>query len=337
MKMNVAVIGAGLLGRKRGLVLLNDPNVTVRYVADLNLDAAQTLAQELNAVEAVSDWKTVTRSKDVDAIVITTPNFLHAPMGSDALENGKHVLCEKPLTTLLSDAEAMVSIAKKNQLVLKTGFNHRHFPHILKAKEICESGQIGRLYFIRAHYGHGGRAGYDKEWRGKVELSGGGEMMDQGVHLVDLFRWFMGDFSEVQGVTQNYHWGSDTIEDNAFFTLTTPQNQVAQAHVSWTQWKNSFSFEVFGETGYLRLAGLAGYYGKPQLTLGVKTTKSVVPQETVFEFDQEDQSFALEWQCFKTAIQNGSPVMADGQDGLNVLKTVLAVYESHKSGKRISI
>ena len=176
-------------------------------------------------------------------------------------------------------------------VILKTGFNHRHHPAIWRAHELCAEGAIGPLMFIRAVYGHGGRPGYDKEWRADADLSGGGELLDQGVHIVDLCRWFLGDFAEVFGSTATYFWdlghfesagrdspraangqsvapSSISLEDNAFALLRTADGRVAQFHTSWTQWKNRFSFEVFGRDGYLRVEGLGGSYGVERLEVG---------------------------------------------------------------------
>ena len=335
--MRVGIVGAGLIGKKRGVAALADGDSVIEVIADVDLEKAKTLASELGAKDVTVDWETLTKHPNIDAVIITTPNHLHAPIAINALKNNKHVLCEKPLATLVNDAETMVKLAESNKLIIKTGFNHRHFSHIWKAKELCDAGVIGDLMYIRGHYGHGGRAGYDKEWRGNVKLSGGGELMDQGFHMVDLCRWFLGDFSEAYGFTRNYNWGTDTIEDNAFFTLSTAGQRIAHIHVSWTEWKNDFSFEIFGKKGYLKLKGLTGYYGIPKLILGVKADKSVVPEESYFEFPNEDISFCDEWREFKSAILEQRRVLADGVDGLKALKCINAVYESNKTGKRVYI
>lgn len=335
-KMGVAIVGAGLIGRKRGLAAIADKDVNITTVVDVNEDAARKLAADLESRGFSLEWRDAVRSTDVDVVIIATPNYLHAPIAMEALKNNKHVLCEKPLTTKVTDSERMVRIAKEQKLVLKTGFNHRHFPHIAKAKEICDSGILGDLYYVRAHYGHGGRKGYDADWRMNAELAGGGQLMDQGVHIIDLGRWFLGDFVQVSGFTNNFHWGSDTIEDNSFFSMKTAKGQVLHAHVSWTQWKNSFLFEIFGSNGYLRLTGLAGYYGSPTIVQGLKVPPAVVPVESVFEFSSVDVSFTNEWRAFRHAIDTKSPVLASGEDGLEVLKLVMSVYESEKKSKVIN-
>jgi len=136
---------------------------------------------------------------------------------------------------------------------------------------MLERGELGSVYFSRCIYGHGGRPGYEKEWRASKEICGGGELLDQGVHVVDLFRWFMGDFVEAFGYTPTYFWDME-VEDNGFAVFRTEKGQTASMHTSWTQWKNRFTFEVFGEAGYLIVDGLGGSYGVETLTVGKRPT-----------------------------------------------------------------
>ncbi len=134
-----------------------------------------------------------------------------------------------------------------------------------KARAIVEAGELGPLYFMRGRYGHGGRIGYDKEWRADPKIAGGGEMLDQGVHLIDLSRWFMGEFPKVQGTVKTYFWDMP-VEDNGFMTLETAAGQIAWLHVSCMEWKNMFSLEIYGRVGKLHIEGLGGSYGTEKLT-----------------------------------------------------------------------
>jgi predicted dehydrogenase len=152
-------------------------------------------------------------------------------------------------------------------VILKTVFNHRYHPAVFKAHQLVADGEIRPVYFIRCIYGHGGRPGYEKEWRASRDVCGGGEMLDQGVHVVDLFRWFLGEFEEAFGYKPTCYWPME-VEDNAFALFKTAKGQVAQMHTSWTQWKNRFTFEIFGEAGYLIVEGLGGSYGVETLTIG---------------------------------------------------------------------
>src|SRR5206468_1135197 len=148
--------------------------------------------------------------------------------------------------------------------IVRVGFNHRYHRAFRKAREIVDSGVLGDLMFIRGRYGHGGRPGYDREWRAVPELSGGGEAIDQGMHLIDLARWFLGDFPSVQGYAGTFFWNMP-VEDNAFFLLRSAENRVAFLHATWTEWKNLFSFEIYGRFGKLEVSGLGGSYGIERL------------------------------------------------------------------------
>jgi len=203
--MHIAIIGCGLIGKRRAQIAHQSPGDEVVIVADVDESRAKAIATEIGC-PATMDWQEVVSRDDLDAVVVATPNKYLMPVTVSALRNGKHVLCEKPPGRNFTETEQMVAAAKEAGKVLKVGFNHRHHPALWNAHELCERGEIGPLMFIRAVYGHGGRPGYDKEWRADAELSGGGELLDQGVHLVDLCRWFLGDFSEAIGFTSTYFW-----------------------------------------------------------------------------------------------------------------------------------
>ena len=174
-------------------------------IADIDGARLAAAAKEIGC-RGTGDWKDVITRDDIDAVIVATPNKSLMPIAIAAFHHGKHVLCEKPPGRNYLETEQMVFAAKKAGKVLKVGFNHRHHPAIWKAHEVCASGEIGEIMFVRAVYGHGGRPGYDKEWRGSADLSGGGELLDQGVHIVDLCRWFLDDFREAVGFTSTYFW-----------------------------------------------------------------------------------------------------------------------------------
>ena len=205
MNLNVAIVGCGLIGRRCAAVA-RELGHRIAVVADIVPARAEETAEQNGGCEWVSNWRKVVERPDVDLVVVCTVNKFLAPITIAAAENGKHILCEKPLGRNDSEAEQMVNAAQKTGVVLKTGFNHRHHPAIQRAFEVCRQGTIGPLMLIRATYGHGGRPGYDKEWRADVDSAGGGELLDQGVHVVDLCRWFMGDFIEAIGAVGTCYW-----------------------------------------------------------------------------------------------------------------------------------
>jgi predicted dehydrogenase len=180
--------------------------------------------------------------------------------------------------------------------------------------------------YIRGRYGHGGRVGYEKEWRAQPAVSGGGELVDQGVHLIDLARWFLGDFEKVQGFTHTYFWDMP-VEDNAFLLLQTAARQVALLHASWTEWKNLFSFEIFGRHGKLEITGLGGSYGTERLAYYRMSPEMGPPETTMWEYPMGDASWELEYAEFVEDIRLGRPPAASLEDARAALAIVERIYE----------
>jgi predicted dehydrogenase len=329
--LNVSIIGGGLQGKRHAASIQGIEGCRVATVCDVNMKVGSALAARCNA-EATSSWEDAIGRPEVDAVVVCTPPHLHAPITIAALSQGKHVLCEKPLGRSPEEAKAMVQVASEAGLKLKCGCNLRHHPGIAQAKQWLVEGRIGDPLFLRCRYGICGRPDYDKEWRGKPEISGGGELMDQGFHVLDLCRWFLGDFAEVFAYLSTAFWQIAPVEDNAFVLLRTPTDQVASLHVSWTQWKNLFSLEIFGRDGYVQVEGLGGSYGTERAILGRREFLEPFPEE-VIEFRGEDLSWREEWKEFLAAIQESREPQGNGHDGLAVHDLVRAAYQSARTGR----
>jgi predicted dehydrogenase len=334
--MRVGIVGAGLIGKRRSSIIRNLPDQQVIVIADIDRERAEAAALE-NECEPSLDWREVVARPDVDIVIVSTVNKFLMPISVAALERGKHVLCEKPPGRNAQETEQMVQAARENNVRLKVGFNHRYHRAVRQAHRLYQSGAIGKLCFMRGRYGHGGRAGYEKEWRANPEQSGGGELLDQGIHLIDLFRLFAGEFVEAFGWASTYHWKIAPVEDNAFGLFRTAAGQVASLHASWTQWKNLFSLEVFGRDGYLMIEGLGGSYGKETLTWGQRRAESGPPSEQTWAYEGEDPSWADEWSDFVSAIESGREPEANGSDGLEAMRLVQALYESSRSGTLVKM
>jgi predicted dehydrogenase len=221
-----------------------------------------------------------------------------------------------------------VDIAQQKKLIFKAGYNHRFHPAISKAKNLLDKGRIGRIMCINGIYGHGGRPGYDREWRMNKNISGGGELIDQGAHLIDLSLWFYGKMpSDKFGVLSTSFW-KVKVEDNAFIILKDGQF-VANLHASWTEWKNRFMFEIYGQKGYLKINGLGGSYGPESLTYGIRIP-GAAPKEKSWQFENKDVSWHKEWQNFKLAIKKSAKLNGSGKEGLGVLKIAKTVYNTQK-------
>jgi predicted dehydrogenase len=333
--MRVGIVGAGLQGRRRSQALREVDGSELVMIADVRQDAAAALAADAGCL-ATSQWEDVVTRDDVEAVVVCTPPHLHAPISIAAMRAGKHVLCEKPLAATVAEAEDMARIARERGVKLKCGFNLRHHPGVQQARQWFERGRIGEIMFVRCRYGIGGRRSYDQEWRTKAEISGGGELMDQGIHLLDLCRWFLGDFEQVTGVVATLFWGIAPLEDNAFALLRTGAGQIASLHVSWTQWKPLFSFEMFGRDGYIQVEGLGGPYGTERATLGRRDFEAPFEEETV-ENRGEDISWRQEWREFVAAISEGREPLGSGEDGVAALRLAKEIYESAETGRGLAL
>jgi predicted dehydrogenase len=320
----VGIIGCGAIGARRAEVAAKTGRSPVVIAADLQAFRAKEVAAATGAA-ATDNWEEVLGRPDVQAVVVATPHNVLAPITLAALRAGKHVLCEKPMGMSSREAEAVVEAARRSRRIVKVGFNHRHHPAIRRAYDLVRDGAIGDVLFLRCRYGHGGRPGYEREWRMDPKVSGGGELLDQGIHAIDLFRWFLGDLIVVGGLTANWVWHAP-VEDNVFALFRSPRGQVASLHASWTQWKNLFSLEIFGARGALVVDGLGRSYGTESLTI-YRRQANGPPVEERIEFSGPDVSWEREWEEFLAAIQSGNPPPANAEDGLAALKLVEAVYE----------
>lgn len=324
--MNVGIVGAGFIGNKRARAL-GDAKLVL--VADIREDRAKKLAEKHHC-DCTSKWKEVVGNDSVDIVIVSTTNDYLAPIAIEAIKNGKHTLIEKPGARNLKELSKVMDAAKKRgDVKVKVGFNHRFHPALLKAKEIFDSGEIGELMYIRARYGHGGRKDYDKEWRAKPEIAGGGEMLDQGMHLVDLSRWFAGDFDGTIGYCKTMFWDMG-VEDNCFALLKNKSGQIASLHTSWTEWKNLFSFEIFCKYGKLDINGLGGSYGEETLTYYKMKPEFGVPDKFVYTWPGKDVSWELELGDFIVAIRENREPVGTLHDAYAAMKIVFDIYKWSK-------
>jgi predicted dehydrogenase len=325
--VSVAIVGAGGVGRIRAKSILNSKQGCVSWVADVDAERAKDLAALCSAA-AATEWREAVSRPEVNVVVVSTPTKFHAEIAIQALLAGKHVLCEKPLARTADEACGIVEAARRAGRVLKTGFNYRQMGHVRKIKELLGSGAIGPAYFLRGRYGHGGRPRYEEHWCTDADLSGGGVLQEQGIHMVDLVRVFLGEPVRVMAETRRYFWGFPEVEDNCLCLFQTAADQLAQLHVSWTQWKNILEIEIFGRDGYLRLEGRDGHYGPQHLTWGKRQPGHGRPVEEVFTFDEADSSWDREWREFLERIEEGVYSSDAAQQGLRTQELVEAAYRS---------
>ena len=325
-----AIIGCGLIGRKR-LASLQPGQLAI--ACDLDLACAEALAKTAgHGAHATDKVEEAVSDPAAGAIIIATRNSSLADITEAALRAGKPVLVEKPAAISVRQLDRLIALTDAvGGLPVRVGYNHRFHPALQKARELVDAGAVGPLMFVRGRYGHGGRVGYDREWRADPQLSGGGELIDQGVHLIDLSGWFLGEFKQVDGHATTCFWDMP-VDDNAFLSLRTAAGQTAWLHVSCTEWKNVFSLEIYGRNGKLHIEGLGGSYGVERLAFYRMLPEMGPPETTTWEFPRGDDSWNREMKEFLTDIElHRTPV-----PGLREARRALAIVEQiyERSGYR---
>lgn len=322
-KFGVGIVGCGLIGQKRSNALGEYGKLIA--CADIDLNRAESVAKDSGAF-VTPKWEELVEIPEVDIIIISTLHDTLSLITEAAIAAGKHVLVEKPAGRSFHEIEESLKLIKDSKSKVRIGFNHRFHPSIQKAKEITDSGELGKLMFLRARYGHGGRLGYEKEWRANAAQSGGGEIIDQGSHLIDLSRLFLGDFNKIQGYAHTYFWNME-VEDNGFMILRNKSDQVAFLHASCTEWKNMFSLEIYGEKGKLDLTGLGGSYGVERIIHYKMLEEMGPPDSFEWEYPGNDISWETEMNEFYQDIIEDRLPDPGLEDVYEVLKIIDKIYK----------
>ena len=324
-KLKIAIIGYGKMGK-------------IRHTAISELGGAEVVAISEPDGSNVGELPNISHDEilskpDIDAIIISTPNFLNKELTIKALKAGKHVFCEKPPAFTGTEMREIIKAeAAAPHLKLMYGFNHRHHDSVIKMKEKISSGEYGRIIWMRGRYGKSVTEDYYNNWRAKKQLAGGGILLDQGIHMLDLFLHLAGDFDRVKAELSNSFWNLE-VEDNAFVILRNTKTGVdASLHSTMTQWRHLFSLEVFLEKGYMVLNGLltsSKSYGEEILTLA--KNKSRVP--AVSWEDEErteytvDNSWRYEMEHFFGAISNNTQIeIGNSNDALKLMTMIDRIY-----------
>jgi predicted dehydrogenase len=333
--MRVAFVGAGLQTRRRAPVVLQSPDDQLVEIAATHEKPPKGLLDQLGC-DWGTDWRRTVERQDVDAVVVCTPPHVHAEISIAALEAGKHVLCEKPLCRTLKEAEAMLAASRRANRLLKCGLNHRHHLAVLEARRRFERGDFGAPIAARCRYGICGRPGYETEWRADPARAAGGQFAEQGVHAIDLFRWFLGDLMEVSCMTSIGYFRGQPLEDNGMALFRSAGGALATLHSSLTQWKNLFCFEVIGEDGYFVIDGLGASYGTERLFVGKRDFNAPF-QDLVIEYRGGDGSWQAEWREFKAAILENRDPLGSAIDGVEGVRATLAAYHAEKTRSVVQI
>jgi predicted dehydrogenase len=324
--LRFAIVGCGLIGRKR---LNGLPSNSLVAACDLILPRAGELASTAGQQCIATSDLDQALDAGPDAVIVATLHSGLTPTAAACIRAGKHVLIEKPVATSVAELENLEDLAKKHGVLVRAGYNHRYHPAFLKAREIYETGSMGPLMFIRGRYGHGGRLGYEREWRADPRQSGGGELIDQGVHLIDLAGWFLGPWTAITGHTATYYWDMP-VDDNAFLSLRNAAGNTAWLQASCTEWKNMFSFEIYGKYAKLHIEGLGGSYGPERLYHYQMLPQTGPPDTTIYEYSRGDESWSVETREFIQDIRlNRVPV-----PGLREAKATIAAVETIYAANR---
>lgn len=272
---------------------------------------------------------------DPDVIFCCVPNRFIPDVVCDALARGRHVFSEKPPGRGSGDVARMrAAEAAAPGRVLKFGFNHRFHDAVEEARRLIEAGTLGELYFLRGVYGKAGGTDYAANWRNDPTLSGGGILIDQGIHMLDLFLMFAGPFASVKSVVQRKFWTSVPVEDNAFALLTSASGIVANLHSSATQWRHLFKLELYLQKGFLAVDGIlsaSGTYGTEVLTVALNRPGpdgAPLPNPECQEIRfTDDRSWDKEVAEFHDAVAGRAPVRCGtSRQALDVMDLVERIY-----------
>jgi predicted dehydrogenase len=311
--LRVAIIGCGLIGAKRAAALA--PEDELLACCDIEEGAALDLAERHGARACVNVEELL--ETDPEVVVVATVHDRLAELAERALRGGSHVLVEKPAGTSRMQIEGLIAVQRASGRLVKVGFNHRFHPGIERVVAEVHSGRHGELMHVRARYGHGGRVGYEREWRSDPERSGGGELIDQGMHLLDLSHWLAGPLPLHAALLRTHFWDTP-VEDNAALILGEALSRTAPwalLHVSWTEWKNLFSLEVYCRAAKLEVDGLVRSYGPQRLRIYRMGPELGPPDVQEISYANEDRSWEREWTNFREAIEAGEERLLNGDLG----------------------
>lgn len=305
--LRVAIVGCGLIGAKRARALSADDELLACH------DSSEPAARSFAARHGCRACATLRELLDLhpQVVIVATVHAALAQLTERALMAGAHVLVEKPAGISTAQIDRLIECRRASGRLVKVGFNHRFHPGLARAAEEVREGHHGELMHLRARYGHGGRLGYEREWRADPARSGGGELVDQGMHLLDLSHWLAGPLPLHSALLRTHFWDTQ-VEDNAALILGEPHSRSdpwALLHTSWTEWKNLFSIEIYCQRAKIQVDGLVGSYGPQRLRIYRMSPELGPPAVQEVLYPDEDRSFTAEWEHFAAAV-----TVADGRE-----------------------
>lgn len=326
--LRVGIAGYGVVGKKRKACVDHNPCMHVVAVCDRQFSEAGTME---NGIRYFPDYKSLLQ-QDLDVLIVCMTNEIAPEVTIAGLERGLHVFCEKPPGRNVGDIQRVISAANKHlNQKLMYGFNHRYHESVKDALKLIRSGNLGRIINMRGVYGKAKLITFNQStWRTKRDIAGGGVLLDQGIHMVDLMRLFAGEFTEVHSFVNNSHWGFD-VEDNAYALMRSTEGVIAMLNSSATQWRHRFHLDINLEKGSIILGGILSgskSYGAETLTVVYSDPErdNGDPLEQVTRYNR-DQSWDEEIAVFSSAIVNGGQLTSsNAEDALQTMKTVYRIY-----------
>lgn len=339
-KLKCGIVGYGYMGEIRRAVIERHPDLELLGICETN----PKVREKVQNCRFFDHFDKLLQ-EDLDIVFVCTPNKFSPEICIKSLQARKHVFCEKPPGCSVDDVKNIIK-HEKLSTKLMFGFNHRFHPGIVRSKVLVDSGALGQIINIRGIYGKSGGLRFRSSWRNDKEMSGGGILLDQGIHMLDLFLYFCGQFNQVKAFLSNRYWQFD-VEDNAFVILKNVQDQLAMLHSSATFWQHQFQINITLEKGYLVVKGLlskTGSYGRETLIIGRQQFEDETealgnPSEEIIYFDN-DRSWDLEVNELVKCIKNDLPVtISSSQDALNVMRVIDLAYKDSQSinGSFVSI
>ncbi len=318
--LNFSVIGVGSFGIKRAKAIQESNNANLVSICDVNLENANK-AKNILKVE-VQTFDKILKDDNIHVICICTPNKFHLPIIKEALNSGKHVFCEKPLCRDLKEAETIYDLSKKSKTIFQMGSNHRYFESVMYAKKLVNNNEIGDVLSFTGRIGHDGER-LKNSWFWDKELSGGGTLLDNGCHLLELSRYFMGDFTSGGGSISNSYWKNISVEDTANGFFQTKDGKTASIFCSWRLLSGYFFFELNGTNGYINVDGRFDTHGGDKIFWYNKNTDKILSKD----FSKiKPQSYKLEIEKLIDTIMNKKTPSPSAKDGLEVMRMIDFIY-----------
>lgn len=333
-KIRIGVIGCGAIAEHAHLAeyaALKD--VEIAALADIHTGRLEEMSRKFGVERTYTDYRELLAQKDLDAVSICTPNYLHAEMAIAAAEAGKHVLTEKPMAVTLDEARAMIAAAEKNHVTLMVGFTHRFYNYIRKAKEMLEGGFIGKPVMIKGRFAHEGPYtswSAKSDWFFDKTKAGGGALLDMGIHGIDLFRYFGGEIKTVTGQIGNVA-KNIAVEDAALMTMTFASGAMGALEVGWSSKRGSMGIEIYGTEGTILVD-----YTTPFKLLSEREVFGKV-KGWIYPDNVGGGGWDKEMEHFVECVREGKKPFTSGEDGLAALKVALAVYESARTGRTLQL